>query len=44
MALFVYAIWQSLVLGIVPIEGAKGLIQADIDAVPITYFLREHIR
>ena len=42
IALFVYIIWQMLILGTVPMEGPKGLIQANIESLPATQFLREH--
>lgn len=40
----VYAIWQWLVLGIVPVEGPNSLIEALEVGEPITQFLREHVK
>ena len=40
---FVYAIWQWMMLGIVPVEGEHGLAQALIDGEPATHFLKEHV-
>lgn len=43
IALVVYIIWQTLILGIVPIEGPNGLLEANVQSVPATQFLREHV-
>lgn len=43
VALSIYAIWQLLILGIVPVEGPKGLAEALMKGVPSTQFLREHV-
>lgn len=40
----VYAIWQWMMLGIVPVEGGNGLAQALIDGEPATKFLNEHVQ
>ena len=40
----VYAIWQWMMLGIVPVEGQNGLAQALIDGEPATQFLNEHVQ
>ena len=44
LTFLVYLIWQWLVLGIVPIEGHKGLSEALEVGEPITQFLRHHIQ
>lgn len=43
IALIIYAIWQCLILGIVPVEGANGLAEALTRGEPATQFLREHV-
>jgi len=44
LAFLVYALWQVLVLGIVPVEGEMGLVSAwGRGDLPITQFLRDHI-
>ncbi len=43
IAFVVYAVWQCLILGIIPAEGPHGLIQANIQSVPATVFLHEHV-
>lgn len=40
----VYAIWQFLILGIVPVEGDNGLAEALRRGEPATQFLNEHVR
>jgi len=44
VSLVVYAIWQALILGIMPIEGPYGLVEAAINSVPVTHFIKEHLR
>jgi len=44
IAFAVYALWLTIVLGIVPVEGEKGLIDAYIQGVPSTQFLAEHVQ
>lgn len=44
LALLIYAIWQSLILGIVPVEGSHGLAEALESGEPATQFLREHVQ
>lgn len=39
----VYAIWQLMMLGIVPVEGKNGLAQALINGEPATRFINEHV-
>lgn len=39
----VYAVWQWIVLGIVPVTGPKSLFEALEVGQPITQFLREHV-
>ena len=39
----IYAIWQWMMLGIVPVEGPHGLAQALLDGEPATRFLNEHV-
>lgn len=43
IAFLVYAIWQIVILGIVPVEGANGLTEAYIRGEPATQFLHEHV-
>lgn len=43
IALIIYAIWQFLMLGIVPAEGPNSLAEAFIKGEPATQFLREHV-
>lgn len=44
LALFIYLIWQAMILGIVPVEGENGLAQALSQAnLPATEFLRQHV-
>lgn len=43
LAFMIYAIWQSLILGIVPVEGPNGLAEALRLGEPATQFLREHV-
>jgi tyrosine-specific transport protein len=43
ISLIIYAIWQCLILGIVPVDGPHGLTQALIVGEPATQFLREHV-
>lgn len=40
---FVYAIWQALVLGIIPVNGPNSLLTALEAGEPVTQFLRHHI-
>lgn len=42
LTFFVYLIWQSIVLGIVPVIGPHSLAEALEAGKPITQFLREH--
>lgn len=44
IAFIVYAIWQVLVLGIIPVDGAHGLIEANVMSVPATQFFGHHVR
>ncbi len=39
----IYAVWQAIILGIVPVEGSNGLAQALIQGEPATKFLNEHV-
>lgn len=39
----VYALWQWLILGIVPVEGSQGLAEALKLGIPPTQFVREHV-
>ncbi len=43
IAFLVYAIWQGLILGIVPLEGPHGLAQALAKGEPATGFVKEHV-
>lgn len=42
-AFIAYALWQALILGIVPVEGPGGLREALQKGVPATIFLRQHV-
>jgi len=42
IAFVVYAIWQGMIMGIVPVEGSKGLAASLARGEPITQFLGEH--
>lgn len=43
IALVIYAVWQCLILGIVPVEGSNGLAEALDRGEPATQFLKEHV-
>jgi len=43
LALFIYTIWQLLILGIIPVEGSEGLIEANLLSVPVTQFIESHV-
>lgn len=43
LTLFTYLLWQSLVLGIVPVMGVHSLAEALERGEPITQFLKEHV-
>lgn len=43
VAFIVYLVWQVIILGIIPVEGEKGLIQLLIKGVPATEYLSEHV-
>lgn len=43
IAFIVYAVWQWLILGIVPVEGSNGLAAALASGEPATQFLEEHV-
>lgn len=43
MTFFAYALWQWLILGIVPVEGKFGLAEAFLLGEPPTQFLRTHV-
>lgn len=43
LALFVYIIWQAIILGIVPIQGNEGLLEALLKGEPATEFLETHV-
>jgi len=45
VAFLIYAVWQWLILGIVPVDGPNGLAHALCEAnLPATSFLREHVQ
>lgn len=44
LSLVIYAVWQGLILGIVPVEGSNGLAEALARGEPATQFLREHVK
>lgn len=43
IAFIVYLLWQFIIVGIIPIEGPHGLIQANLQSVPSTQFLGQHV-
>jgi tyrosine-specific transport protein len=43
IAFIVYGIWQSLILGIVPVEGANGLAAVLDSGEPTAQFLKDHV-
>lgn len=43
IAFLIYALWEGLILGIVPLEGTHGLAAALAKGVPATQFVREHV-
>ncbi len=43
IAFIVYAVWQYLILGIIPVEGPYGLVHANLESVPATRFLDQHV-
>jgi len=43
LTFLIYVVWQTLILGIVPIEGEHGLAMALALGEPATQFLREHV-
>ncbi len=43
IAFVVYAIWQSLILGIVPVEGSNGLAAVLDKGEPTAQFLKDHV-
>lgn len=43
IAFIVYVLWQLIIVGIIPIEGPHGLIQANLQSVPATQFLGQHV-
>lgn len=43
LTFLIYLIWQFLILGIMPVEGSNGLIEALRLGEPATQFLREHV-
>lgn len=44
LTFIIYAIWQALILGIVPVEGSNGLAEALARGEPATLFLKEHVK
>jgi tyrosine-specific transport protein len=43
ISLIVYIIWQAVILGIIPVDGEKGLVEALIQGKPAIPFLREAV-
>lgn len=43
LAFVVYLIWQAIILGIVPLEGEAGLLQALKTGEPATQFISSHV-
>lgn len=44
IAFFVYALWQWIILGIVPVDGPNGLAAALVSGEPATQFLKDHVQ
>lgn len=44
IAFFVYMIWQTILLGIIPVDGELGLTQLLIQGIPATEFLGQHVQ
>lgn len=43
LAFLIYAIWQAIILGIIPVDGENGLAAAYIRGEPATSFLKSHV-
>jgi len=43
LTFIIYLVWQALILGVVPVEGSHGLLEALKQGVPATIFLSEHV-
>lgn len=43
LSLLIYLIWQALIMGIVPLEGPHGLLEAWRIGEPATQFVSEHV-
>lgn len=43
IAFIVYALWQMLILGIIPVDGPEGLLEANRQSVPATQFIESHV-
>ncbi len=43
ITLLIYAVWQALILGIIPVEGPHGLAIALSKGEPATQFIHEHV-
>lgn len=43
IAFVVYVLWQLIIVGIIPVDGPHGLIQANLQSVPSTQFLGQHV-
>lgn len=44
ISFIVYALWLTIVLGIVPNEGPNSLVEAYVQGIPSTQFLAEHVQ
>lgn len=44
LTFIIYALWQMIILGIIPSEGENSLASALYESVPPTQFLREHVQ
>ena len=42
-AFFVYMVWQTIILGVIPVDGEEGLTQLLIRGIPATEFLGNHV-
>lgn len=43
LTFIIYAVWQTLMLGIVPLEGEYGLVAAFQEGKPVNLFLQHHV-
>lgn len=43
IAFIVYIIWQTLILGIIPLQGDYGLLQSNLESLPATQYIGNHV-